>query len=73
MAREIISISVCFPLLSPNIRVSRLTRHRADRPSKVTSPLANIAGFLLTTLGIGRQPSRRKLLEDRSQGTRPWR
>jgi len=71
MAREIISISVRLPLLSPNTRTSRLPRHYADWPSEFTSLLATIT-FSLTILAIGRQPSWAKLLGDRSQGTRPW-
>jgi len=71
MAREIISISVRLPLLPPNTRVSQLPRHNADWPSEFNSLLATIT-FSLTTLEIGWQPSWTELLEDRSQGTRPW-
>ena len=40
MAREIIGISVCSSLLSPNAHVSRVRRHHVDRPSKFTPSLA---------------------------------
>ena len=72
MAREIISVSVCALVLPLGIRVLRVPRRHADWPSKL--PLRwQITVFPLTTLGIGWQPSWKKLLGDRSQGTRSWR